>query len=76
MAFWHDVRHGFRLLAASPTFTAAAALSLDAGIGANRAIFSFADALLLRPLVLGRALTLAVTDSSSASRAVSAPAHC
>ncbi|HYR98904.1 MAG TPA: ABC transporter permease, partial [Gemmatimonadales bacterium] len=45
-----DLRHGCRLLAKHPGFTAVSVLSLGLGIGANSAVFSLADALLLRPL--------------------------
>ena len=44
-----DARQAVRALARSPVFTLAAALSLALGIGANTAIYSFVDALLLRP---------------------------
>jgi predicted permease len=46
--FLRDSRHGIRMLARAPVFTAAAIVSLALGIGANTAIFSLMDAVILR----------------------------
>jgi predicted permease len=57
-----DLRYGFRQLRRNPGFTAVAVLTLALGIGANTAIFSFLDALLMRSLPVAHPESLVVLN--------------
>ena len=57
-----DLRYSLRTMAASPGFTAMAALSLALGIGANTAIYSFMDAILMRALPVQNPESLVVLN--------------
>jgi putative ABC transport system permease protein len=56
----HDLRYGVRILARNPGFAAVAFLTLALGIGANTAIFSMVEALLVKPLPYADASRLVV----------------
>jgi len=57
-----DARYGFRAIAANKTYSLVAILSLALGIGANTAIYSFMDSLLLRSLPVSDPKSLAVLN--------------
>ena len=56
--FWQDVRYGVRMLLKAPSISIVATIALALGIGANTAIFSVVNAVLLRPLPFPNSETL------------------
>ncbi len=69
--FWQDLRFGLRQLRKSPVFAVVAILTLGICIGANTAIFSFVNSVLLRPLPYPHSdrLTMIWSMLSNSSRA-------
>lgn len=64
---WQDLIYAGRMLRKNPGFTAIAAVSLALGVGANYAMFSFTDVLLLRPLPVPRPFELLQAGSVSST---------
>src|SRR4051794_41774018 len=68
MSFLHDARYAVRTLAAAPAFTVIVVLTLALGIGANTAIFSLTDQVLLRLLPVKAPERLVLLDGPGAVR--------
>jgi hypothetical protein len=67
-ALWRDIRHATRGLRKTPGFLTVVILTLGLGIGANTAIFSLMDQVLLRPLPVHDPSALVLLDGPGAFR--------
>jgi putative ABC transport system permease protein len=69
-ALWQDLRYAARMLWKNPVFTVIAVITLALGIGANSAIFSVINAVLLRPLPFRDADRIAMLWTNDDKRAI------
>jgi len=72
-ALWQDVRHAIRVLAHNPGFSLTVIVSIAIGVGANAAMFSVADTLVLRPLTVPHAGDIVEVDARRITRGLSKP---